>query len=396
MNAKIIKLFGWLLIFTLGTIACKKSDEPNKPDDPIVIDPYTPVTEGRVFMPVLMNKPDMDKVTEVEKSRSGSLVEKLAPNPDEGKNYILYKFEYREMDIRQVHYQIHPKTGVLLKVIMQFPSKKSTLLNCLALISKQGFNDDHILAQRYSALAREKDALFTMHYKKEGGGTMKIMFDQYGKQPSALPTIPKLPSEEYDIVLEDRFFSFGRIKGAEKNLGNTLKATIEEESGKHKGKVKYAIFSLKAEEAPMTHRGYFFDWEEDTAPDKLGLCCEILFFYKHPSLGYYVDDIRKKTIPTREFYDLCKKNGCEWLEECPDGDFFINKKKKVVLVARKIQFDDISPNDILAINIFKSNDMYEESKGMRAKGYSSPVIENKSDANKNLRISESSQAVSSL
>lgn len=193
MNAKTIKIIVWLLILTFGTVACKKLNAPMEDD------PYTPVTEGRVFLPILVNKPDMDKVKKVEEGRNGYLLEKLAPNPDKGQNYILYKFEYKEMDIQQVHYLIHPETGVLLKVIMQFPSKNSTLSKCLALIGKQGFDDEHILAKRYSALARERDALFVMRHEKEGS-MMQIKFGQFGKQPSALPTISELPSKDYDII----------------------------------------------------------------------------------------------------------------------------------------------------------------------------------------------------
>lgn len=137
-------------------------------------------------------------------------------------------------------------------------------------------------------------------------------------------------------------------------MGNTLETSSEVKSGKHKGAVKFALFSLKAEEAPMTHRGYFFDWEGDTAPDKLGQCSEIIFFYEEPSLGYYVDDIWKELIPTREFYALCKKNGYEWDKEREDGDDFINKEKKIILVARRKQFDEISPDFIFVMNMFKS------------------------------------------
>lgn len=61
-----------MLLLTLGVVACKDPKDPVKPNPPVVEDPYTPVTEGGVFLPILMNKPDMDKVIEAEKREGES------------------------------------------------------------------------------------------------------------------------------------------------------------------------------------------------------------------------------------------------------------------------------------------------------------------------------------
>lgn len=351
MKAKVFLPLIWVLLLTLGMAACKKDNAP-KPTP--VEDPYTPITEGNVFLPVLVHQPDMDKVVETEKSRGGTLVEKLAPDAE--RDYTLYRFQYKDMSIREACYRIHPKTGVLLQVSMYFPKKKATLGKCRTLLAKHGFDNSLILAKRHNGLARDKGALF-LFMEGEYKGETHLIFRQFGAQLSEMPTIAKLPDEEYGDVLGNKFYSSTKIKQREIGAGNTLKEEKEVTYGKHKGKVWYALFSLKDAEAPMSFREYFFDWEEDTPDEQLGQCHKIIFIYEEPSLGYYTDNIRKVILPTREFHALCQQAGYEWFRPVGQvGDSFLNTNKNLQLVSRKIQFDDISPNDIFAINLFQNAD----------------------------------------
>lgn len=358
MKVKVFQNLMLAFCFVLVLSACKKPDAPvvPEPDLPIVEDPYQTITENKVLLPILIREPDMDKVIEAEKKRGGTLLEKLLPDPKKGGGYVLYRFGYEKMDVKELHYRIDPESGVLLKAIVKFPSNQTTLAKCLALSSKHGFNDEHVLAKLCSGLVRDKSTLFVIEQEKKEGEDW-LEFIQYGKQPQAFPTIKEIPSE-YGEMLENSLYSFTRIKQVELNAGNELKRTEEQEYGKHKGKVRYALFELNEKEAPMTHRGYFFEWQDDTPENKLGQCFEIIFIYNEPTLGYYTDDIRKASIPTKEFYSLCQRKGFEWRLRRENGiDDFYNKEKKLRIISRTPTFNDINPEKMLfTINLVRHDD----------------------------------------
>ena len=345
MKTKLIQKLLWLLALSLGLMSCKKNETP-KP-----IDPYVPVTDGKVFLPVLLNKPDMEKVKKVEEGRGGTLKKVMNDVKEYGFSCQIYEFSYTGMDVENASYILRQRDGLLLGVNFE-NIEENKVAEIKALAKKKGFNDSHILAKRFSDLARDSaEGLFRLMYyadKKE------LVFWQYGKQPSDMPTLSQLPTNDFiNTRLEQYYNEINNIEiSQESTVVKELKAG---------DKVEYLLFKIKdtAEWPSGSHRGYFFNWRTEGSDGK---CYGFQYIFKEPSVGYYRDDIWKEVIPTKEFLNLCKKEGYEWSECYMEniegkyvvlGDRFV-KDPDIKLVAWRKIFDYVnSGKDSFATNFKK-------------------------------------------
>lgn len=334
----------WLLAFSIGLVACKKDDGPETQD------PYAPITEGRIFLPVLAPTVDMDKVKKVEEKRNGKL-EKMTPaDPKAKRDYDLYQFIYDDKDIGEVQYHVHMTSKILLKVAVKVRNEAIPKLQDLA--KKNGFDETHFISKMFSKLSRERDALFLLSIRKTGGVTW-FVFDQYGKQPKPMPTIKEI-DKKWDEKIENSLFKYARVKQIEEGtFGGRLLETKKVTYGKHKGKIRYAKFRAKSDEYPMIIRGYFFDWDEELSDGNAGWISEIIYVYDDPALGFYQDNIKKVDIPTKEMLALLAKEGYVFYEARGKAYFFKNERKKQIYVLRTQGFDDIEGGKkVLALNLF--------------------------------------------
>ena len=345
MKTKLFKKLLWLLALSLGLMSCKKNETP-KP-----IDSYVPVTEGKVFLPVLTNKPNMDKVEKTEAGRNGKR-EKVTNNVKMyGFLCQIYEFSYTGMDVENASYILRQRDGLLLGVKFE-NIEEEKVAEIKALAKKNGFNDSHILAKRFSDLARDSaEGLFRLMYYTD---KKDLVFWQYGKQPSAMPTLSQFPTNDFiNTRLGHYYDEINNIEtGQESTVVKELKAG---------DKVEYVLFKIKdtAEWPSDSHRGYFFNWRTEGSDGK---CHGFQYIFKEPSVGYYRDDIWKEVIPTKEFLNLCKKEGYEWSEcymekiggeDVVLGDRFV-KDPDIELVAWRKIFDYVnSGKDSFATNFGK-------------------------------------------
>ena len=327
MKTKLIQKLLWLLALSLGLMSCKKN-ETHRP-----IDPYPPVTEGKVFLPVLLNKPDMDRVKKTEEGRGGKF-EKITEIEISGMACSGFEFSYTDMDVTRVVYVIREEDKVLMQIWLENVDKEDAS-KIEALAKKNGFDDSHILAKRFSGLARESaEGLF--YLTSYSDSEKNVLFIQYGKQPSDMPTFSMLPDRQ-DYLGE----KYDKIKAFEEGRGSTLDLESKVNKGTHEGKVKSARFKINdISELPTdSYKGYFFDWDSDASTGK---CYKIICIFKNPSLCYYLDNIRKHILPTKEFLNLCKEKGYKWEEYIKgQGDLFSNEETNIVLSARRLSFPDI-------------------------------------------------------
>ncbi|SPY34874.1 Uncharacterised protein [Porphyromonas cangingivalis] len=331
-----------LIILTFGFVACDN-------DNPIPTDnPYAP--EGMMFLPVLRHKPDMEKINQIEKTRTGRLEKKIPADPDNNQNYTLYEYSYKGMEIKSIQYLIHPTKGTLLEAKVTVRKEDSTLKDYKELLKKKGFNDEHILAKRFSSLAGEiEDGLFALIRSDEDEDV--LTFRQFGKQTEAHPTLASF-NEEWDEIIGNRYFSHEKIKEKEDEKGSHLAKTVIVEHGKHKGRIKAAFFAVAETERPMLYRIYVFDLDSEN--EKFGTCKELLFCYDDPALGFYVDAIQKESIPTGEFLSLYKKAGYNTISY--DEDYkFKNSEKKLTHAVRSMIFEELRKESILMIKLYKED-----------------------------------------
>lgn len=333
MKIKFFKKIVWLLALVLGLTACKK----NNPHGPI--DPYAPVTEGKIFLPVLTHKPDMNKVKEIEKGRKGKFVEKKSIDVEEV-NYEEHVFSYTDMDVQTVSYIIETKSGLLYEVRLKIDGEEKSS-KIAELVKKQGFNSGHIFAGVFGRPVREReDAIFYVDYNKAG---KTFNFFQVGKQPSPKPTLSELPDQEYMKYLLNKDYSFDKIK-EEEEKGKSSEfleaASLLVQEGKNKGKVEFALFKLnESNSLPMVYRGYGFIWDDNAAPERLGQCQSLFFLYQDYSLAFYLDELSRNILPTKEFYNLCRKAGYEFKfpdeadSEAQSPVVLYNTKKRLRLAA---------------------------------------------------------------
>lgn len=346
MKIKLFQKLLWLLALSFGLIACKKN-EATKP-----IDPYAPVTEGKVFLPVLVHKPDMEKVKKVEEGRNGHL-EKIKPDAEiHDLSCNLYEFSYTGMDVKNVSYYINKDSGVLVGAYLEIEHEALSKITDLS--KKHGFDDSHFLAKRHSGLARGGDEgvfVFCADWSR-------LSFEQFGKQPSAMPAVSKIPDSDYIKNLLEQKYDY--ISNLERARGSELFKEHKKQSGINKGQVVFAIFKLNLSEMPQdTYITYFFYWEEGAAPaDRLGKCHKIDYYFKEPSLGYYRDKISGLVIPTQEFLDLCKNTGYEWDSLLShEGERFVNQAAGLYMVSERSLFDELyDSNDCFAMFFLKKED----------------------------------------
>lgn len=341
MKTKLYPILIVLSMLIFGLVACN-NDNPTPTDNP-----YAP--EGKMFLPVLSHKPDMEKIELIEKGRTGRLEKKLPADPDNDRDYILYEYSYKGMKVKSIQYLIHPTKGTLLEAIAVIRKDGSTLKDYEELLKKRGFNDSHILAKRYSSLAKEDDTLFAVIRSDEE--VEEFTFRQFGRQTEAQATFAKF-NDEWDTAIENPLFTYLKIKEVEDSKGSKLIKTELMEYGEHKGHVKIAIFGMAEAERPMLYRVYLFNVEPGTPANMLGTCKEMLFCYDDPKLGFYEDDIQDEDIPTREFLDLYKKAGYTDILY-REHYSFKNQDKKLVHGVKTMTFDEFREEPLLVIKLHK-------------------------------------------
>lgn len=348
MKTKFIQPLIWALALLLALPACKK-DKGNTPDDP-----YSPPTEGLVFMPVLVHKVDMEKVKETEKARGGRL--KKVTHSKKGK-YDAYVFSYEGKYITEITYEVNTSDKMLLKVMVKVPITAG-VTGMEKLLKKVNFNTDHILTKMIDAeFAREtEEHLFTCETENVDVGKW-FNFEQYETQKKPMQTIEHLNESWFDFLYNENF-KISQVRGFEHlNSNGSLEDEKKVESGKYRNQVRYAKYRANPGYAPQIIRGYFFDWDEDLSPQKVGYIKEIIFVYTDPALGVYRDNRHKMDIPTREIIALLKKGGFE-IKNVTQVDntffyYFKNEAKNLTYVLRAKGFDDIEGGrKVMSLNLF--------------------------------------------
>ena len=348
MKTKLYPILIVLSAVILGLTACTDDNQPSSDT------PYAP--EGKMFLPVLTHKPDMDKIEQIEKIRTGRLEKKLPADPANGQDHILYEFSYKGMKVKSIQYLIHPTKGILLEARAVVRKEGSTLEDFVKLLKKQGFEDKHILAKRFSGLAGEKeDGLFALIRPEDEEDT--FIFRQFGKQSGDQVTLSSL-NTEWDGVIENPFFTYPKIKEMEDRKGSTLIKTELVEHGEYKGYISIAIFGMAESERPMLYRVYLFDVVKDISGGLIGTCKEVSFYYDSPALAFYTDDIQGISIPTREFLDLYKKAGYDAIRYNKHYAFK-NTEKGLVHGVKSVIFEGFKDESLLAIKLHKERMLQE-------------------------------------
>lgn len=348
MKTKFIQPLIWALAFALALPACDKDNgtEPN--------DPYTPPAEGKVFMPVLVHKVDMEKVKETEKARGGHLDKMVPADLSKDRDYDTYTFKYEGKEVEEIKYEVQTQDKTLLMAKVKV-SSNSGVEKMNNLLKKKGFNDDHILAKMLeSDLTREsEDDLFVCKTQSDAPGKW-FNFEQYEKQRKTMPTIKNLNEGWYDFM-KNQAFKLAQVRNfeIEDNNGQLLEEK-KKSYGKYEGQIIFAKFRPNEKYGSQILRGYFFDWDEETSAEEAGYINEIIFIYTDPALGHYKDPRHDLSIPTRELLALLKKGGFEFDKNDRNMLFFKRNDsgKTLSYVLRSIGFQDVEDGrEIFAMNL---------------------------------------------
>lgn len=340
-----------LLILSVAVIlsSCGSNDEP------VFVGPYIPITEGKVFLPVLVEKPDMEKIKQVEATRKGVFVSKetLKDNYERHEEHQ-YTFTYTDMDFSEVIYCVSVKDGRLLRVIMNHKDNSDVKNRLDELAKKNGFNNDNYLALLKTSLTIDKYGLFSFRVE-EHKDINKIMFRQYGKQTKDMPTLKGF-HKSMELMIAKKEYKYDQIKAKENEYGGIVDKEIEKESGKYMGNISYSRFKTKGDDNPLKYRTYFFDWDDDTEGEMLGTAEEIMYTYHPIDLCFYKDDIEDSFLITKEFRDLLKKEGYVFSRYFRGVVWLENKKDNTEIALRGLIFNDLSIKDYVAtINIRRKN-----------------------------------------
>lgn len=255
MKTKFFQTLIWVFALAVSMTSCGNDDEP------AIIDPYAPITEGGVFLPVLVSKPDMEKVKEVEASRKGVFTSKKTVKDDyEEVEEDQYTFKYTDMDFSEVIYCVNTKKGLLTKVIMNHKENESTVDKLKNLAKRNGFSDNHQLSELNNGLVKEKENLFEFSVRNYFDDD-RIIFSQYGKQPKAMPTIKSF-QKEMQLMLKKKEYKHDQIMAKESELGGKVEEEGKEKTGDHIGKVRILGFRVPQKYEPLKLRYYYFDWKK--------------------------------------------------------------------------------------------------------------------------------------
>lgn len=355
MKTKLPQIPIWLLILTLGAVACLPKNDVEKPDDP-----YSGITEGRVLIPVLAHKVDMQKVQKLEESRGGTLAKMEPADPNKEKIYDLYLFKYTDKDVTETEYRVRATDKVLLKASIkpEGASLSDAVVSVKALLEKNGFDKNHFLNEMYpNTLSKDGDGLFIVEQEEKKPAAVLFKFEQYGKQHKAVPEPLKELPEKFIDHLGKPINKFRVIKKEEESYGNTLERTRKVGIGQYSNETRFALFNTKKNEYPLIYRGHSFDWDEDLPYLDTGFLTWYISAYDDPTLGFYDEVLHGIMLPNREILDLLKKNGYKF-DRMHSGAgnivfYFVNEARNRVHVLRAQEFEDIeNAKMVLAINTF--------------------------------------------
>lgn len=292
MKTKAIQKVLWLTALAAGLLACKKNNAHK------AIDSYPIITEGRVFLPILTHKPEMEKIKKAEKSRKGDF-----ENVSEVASNEIYEFSYTDMDVKKSFYIINKTSGILVGVYLVFEKNDIVSNKIENLAKKNGFGDESLLSKALGgALLREKEELFVI-LKETLGLDTKFIFNQFSKQPGPMPTIENLGERWVGMIMEAKI---KEIQELEKQLEGTLSKTKKLGIGMNANEIIQAEYKPHKDDI-TTLRTYYFSWDNFTPPAENGLLSNTVFSYDKPQLGSYKDDIQGNYMPTKEFLSLIEK-----------------------------------------------------------------------------------------
>lgn len=323
MKNKVIQKVLWLAALASSLAACKKNDTPKS------IDLYSPITEGRVFLPVLAHKPDMEKVKKTEKSRKGEFKDVST----EGSN-DLYEFSYTDMDIKKSLYAINKTSGVLMGVLLVFDKNDEIVDKLKNLAKKNGFGNESLLSKACGgALLREKEELFIVRIGTQGDETL-FAFVHFGKQPGPMPAMQDLGKAWEDMIMSVKI---NKVQEHEANLKSTLRKVQKVGIGVNAEEISLAQYTPHKNDI-TTLRSYYFSWKERDPAVMNGFLSRIVFSYENTGLGCYKDEMQGEYFPTKEFLSLIEKENYKFHknvnELCAFPCIFKNEAKNLKIDIR--------------------------------------------------------------